>query len=241
MRTRIVPALMAGAFIVSPAFAVDFGVMETADVVEPGDFKFIAFPLTVRDGPRREHDAGVNVGLGYGLGRNLDVEGQIGVYDDITFFGADLEWTYRADRPLELSIGGGAHAADSDFGNPWGLDVTHIASYTLPAIPRMRLIGAIDAAYERADSEFAAAVGANYAHYWVAYAVPAVQYRITELVDVIAEVGVGLNSDSNDYIAAGISYYFGHQDEVPPYSTSGAATRAPNNSASKRSPSSSTK
>jgi hypothetical protein len=239
MLTKSVPALLAGVLLASPACAVDFGVMETADVVEPGDFKFIAFPLTVRDGPRREHDAGVNVGLGYGLGANLDAEAQIGVYDDITFFGADLEWTYRADRPLELSIGGGAHAADSDFGNPWGVDLTHIVSYTLPGAPRVRLSGAIDAAYERADPDYATAVGADYEHYWVAYLAPAIQYRITALVDVIAEVGVGLNDDSNDYIAAGISYYFGRDDDVD-YAASGAR-RAPNSSASKRSPSSSTK
>jgi hypothetical protein len=238
MNTKTVLAFACGALCASPALAVDFGVMETADVVEPGDLKFIAFPLAVRDGPRREHDTGVNVGLGYGLGANLDLEGQIGVYDDTTFFGADLEYTYRADRPLELSIGGGAHGVDSDFGNPWGFDLTHIASYTLPGAPRLRLIGALDAAWERADAAYAAAIGAGDRDYWVAYAVPGVQYRFTEQVDVVGEVGVGLNDESNDYVAAGISFYFGQRDDA--YAASSAG-RAPNSSASRRSPSSSTK
>jgi hypothetical protein len=239
MSTRIVLAFACAVLCASPAaLAVDFGVMETADVVEPGDFKFIAFPLAVRDGPRREHDTGVNVGLGYGLGANLDVEGQVGVYDDITYFGADLEYTYRADRPLELSLGGGAHGVDSDFGNPWGLDLTHIASYTPPGAPRLRLIGALDAAWERADSAYAAAIGASDRDYWVAYAVPGVQYRFTEQVDVVGEVGVGLNGESNDYVAAGISFYFGERGNG--YAARSAG-RAPNSSASRRSPSSSTK
>lgn len=237
MRNTTVTAMLAAMFLAPPALAVDFGVMETADVVEPGDFKFIAFPLAVRDGPRREHDTGVNVGLGYGVGRHLDVEGQIGVYDDITYFGADLEYTYRADRPLELSIGSGAHGVDSDFGNPWGLDLTHIASYALPSIPRLRLIGALDAAWERADAGYAAAVGSD-REYWVAYAAPGLQYRFTEQVDVVGEVGIGLNGDSNDYVAAGISYYFGQRGNG--YAAS-ESTRAPNSSASSRSPSSSTK
>jgi hypothetical protein len=231
-------ALVAGIACASSAAAIDFGVMETADVVRSGDFKFIAFPLAVRDGPRREHDSGVNVGLGYGLGANVDAEFQVGVYDDFTFFGADLEWSYRNGQPLELSIGGGAHKVDSDFGFPWGVDVTHIVSYTPASAPNLRLIGSLDAAFEYTDAAYAAAIGAEHEEYWVTYAVPGVQYRFTQDVDLIGEVGVGLNDDSYDYVAAGISFYFGRQHDR--YAAR-AAGRAPNSSASSRSPSSSTK
>lgn len=235
-------ALAAACLCAAPAAAIDFGVMETADVVRRGDFKFIAFPLAVRDGPRREHDSGVNVGLGYGLGAGLDAELQVGVYDDFTFFGADLEWSYRADRPLELSIGGGAHKVDSDFGHPWGVDVAHIVSYTPAAIPALRLIGSLDAAFEYTDPVYAAAIGAEHEDYWAVYAVPGVQYRFTRDVDLIGEVGVGLNDDSYDYVAAGISFYFGRGDDGNGrYAARADAGRAPNRSASKRSPSSSTK
>ena len=238
MSNRSALALASGLLCTLPAGAVDFGVMETADVVEPGDFKFIAFPLAVRDGPRREHDTGINVGLGYGLGGNLDAEAQIGVYDDVTFFGADLEYTYRAGRPLELSIGGGGHAVDSDFGNPWGLDLTHILSYTPAPAPALRLIGAVDLAYELGDADHASAIGARGEEYWIAYAVPGLQYRFTDQVDVVGEIGVGLNGDSDDYAAAGISYYFGRRGGGYAARSTG---RAPNSPASSPSPSSSTK
>ncbi|MGH8482022.1 MAG: hypothetical protein ACRES8_06145 [Nevskiaceae bacterium] len=219
-------ALAAGISCVPSAWAVDFGVMEAADVVEPGDFKFIAFPLAVRDSPRREQNSGVVLGGGYGFGRDLDGELQVAVYDDFTFYGADLEYTYRAERALELSISGGAHLADTDFGDPWGLDLTHVASYALPALPALRLNGALDLAYERADAAYASALGLEDQRYWTAHAVPGVQYRVTRDVDVIGEVGVGLNGESDDYIAAGLSYYF---------------RAGPNSSASSRSPSSRTK
>jgi opacity protein-like surface antigen len=234
-------ALTAGIACAAPAAAVDFGVMETADVVRRGDFKFISFPLAVRDGPRREHDSGVNVGLGYGIGAGLDAELQVGVYDDFTFFGADLEWSYRAGTPLELSIGGGGHKIDSDFGHPWGLDLTHIASYTPAALPDLRLIGSLDASYEFTDDAYAASLFAADPEYWTVYAVPGLQYRFTQDVDVIGEVGVGLNDDSYDYLGVGISFYFGREPRPNGRYAARAEGREPNSSASSRSPSSSTK
>lgn len=191
-----------------PASAVVFGVMETADTVIPGDFKFLAFPMAVRDGPRREVDTGINVGLGYGINEPLDVELQIGVYDDFNYFGLDLEYSYRENTPLELSIGGGVHKVESDFGYPYGFDLTHIVSYTLESVPSLRVIGALDAAYEVTDPYYAQSIGAEQESYWVAYAVPGAQFQVNQRVDVIGEVGVGLNDDSNDYVALGLSFYF---------------------------------
>lgn len=238
MSIRKTIAVAACVLCAGPALAVDFGVMETADVIEPGDFKFIAFPLAVNNGPRREQDSGVTVGLGYGLSRRVDVELQVGTYDDFTFYGGDLEYTYRPGRPLELSVGGGAHYARTDFGDPWGLDFTHIASYTLERFPSWRLNGGLDFGYEVTDAQFAAAIGADDQRHWTAYAVPGVQFRASDNVDIVGEVGVGLNGESDDYLAAGVSYYFGRRDDS--YAAPSAA-RGPNSSASRRSPSSSTK
>ena len=205
---RRIAAFAAGALCALPALAVDFGVMETADTVIPGDFKFLAFPLAVRDGPRREVDTGINVGLGYGINEPLDVEFQIGVYDDFNYFGLDLEYSYRENRPVELSIGGGVHKVESDFGYPYGFDLTHIVSYTFASIPWMRLIGSVDASYEITDAYYAQSIGAHARRYWTGYAVPGVQFQVNERVDVLGEVGVGLNDDSNDYVGVGMSFYF---------------------------------
>jgi opacity protein-like surface antigen len=213
MTLRILAAA-AGLVCTLPALAVDFGVMETADTVIPGDFKFLAFPLAVRDGPRREVDTGINVGIGYGISEPLDVEFQIGVYDDFNFFGLDLEYSYREKRPLELSIGGGVHKVESDFGYPYGFDLTHIASYTFTSLPTLRFIAALDGSYEVADAYYAASIGARDKEYWTGYAVPGLQFRVNERVDLIGEAGIGLNDDSQDYVALGLSFYF-TSDPVP--------------------------
>jgi hypothetical protein len=240
MPLKTMLALGAGLTCVTRAFAVDFGVMETADTVIPGDFKFLAFPLAVRNGPRREVDTGINVGIGYGINEPLDVEFQIGVYDDFNYFGVDVEYSYREMTPLELSIGGGAHKVESDFGYPYGFDVTHIASYTMESMPSLRLIGSLDAAYEVSDAFYAESISAHDKRYWVAYAVPGLQYQVNERVDIIGEVGVGLNKDSDNYAAVGLSFYF-TTGPMPYPVRAPSAARAPNSPASKRSPSSSTK
>lgn len=227
MRIYKTVLVAAGFAISASASAVDFGVMETADVVHPGDFKFIAFPLAVRNSPLREQDSGVAVGAGYGLPHDLDLEVQAAVYDDISYFGSDLEYTFLTGHPLEMSIAGGGHFARSDFGDPWGLDLTEVNSYALPRLPSLKLNAALDLAYERASQQFADAIGTD-RRYWAAYAVPGVQWRATHNVDVIGEAGLGLNGDSDDYVSAGISYYF-------------ARTHSPNRVASNDSPSSRTK
>jgi septal ring factor EnvC (AmiA/AmiB activator) len=112
-------------------------------------------------------------------------------------------------------VAGGVHRVESDFGHPYGFDITHIASYTTESIPSLRVIGSLDAAYERSDAYYAAAIGAKDETYWVAYAVPGLQFRVNERVDLIGEVGVGLNDDSNDYVAVGLSFYF--TSEPVPY------------------------
>ena len=205
---RKILALVVGIAAAGPAAPVDFGVMETADVVTPGEFKVIAFPLAVRDSPRRAQNAGVTLGAGYGLLRDVDVELQVSAYGDITYVGADAEHTYGTFHAADLSISGGAHYADADFGDAWGVDLTHIASYTVPAAPRLKFTAALDLAYEVADQGFAAAIAASGDRYWTAYAAPGVQYRITRNFDVIGEVGFGLNGDSREYAAVGLSYYF---------------------------------
>ena len=40
------------------------------------------------------------------------------------------------------------------------------------------------------------------------YAVPGLEYKVSEQLDLVAEFGVGLNDDSPNYIAFGLAFYF---------------------------------
>jgi hypothetical protein len=197
----------AGALCALPVLAVDFGVMEAADTVEPRDFKFIAYPLAVRNSPRHAQNSGIAVGLGYGIIPNLDIEGQMATYDDITYYGGDAEYTFLNRYNVEASVSSGARFAHSDFGTQRSLDLTHIATYTLPADPRFKFNGALDLAYNDPDSRYSQTVGIG-DRYVTAYFAPGAQMRITRNVDVIGELGFGLNGHSDDYAGAGLSYYF---------------------------------
>ncbi len=212
-------AVLAGSLLAvcGSAGAAEFAMMETADHVADGTFKLSGFPVMVdRDGAR--DDVGLAVGIGYGLPpqrldvpRNLDVEAQLASYDDGTFIGADLEWTAWREGRLAFSLGGGLHGADLDAGGrATGVDGTAIMSYR--PLPRLELSAAFDAAYDDVNGRDGAVdPGSRFptdGHYETYYAVPGASYQLTRNIDLFGEVGLGLNGDSDDYVAAGLSWYF---------------------------------
>lgn len=203
--------VLASAALCSSAWATDFGVMETAEPIEPQSFKLVGFPLmSDRDGS--DDQGAIALGLGYGLGNGLDVEVLAARSDIATTLGADLEWNaWTADR-VRLSLAGGLHGADLDAGgSARGLDATAIFTFT--PMDRLDLNAAFDGSFEdvsgganadpglpqrwRTDNEFE-----------TAYVVPGVEYQLTHNLDLLAEGGLGLNNESDDYLSAGLSWYF---------------------------------
>jgi len=197
----------------SPAvLAVDFGVMETAIPIENGHVKYTGFPLAIRKAAESEQDMGVTVGLGYGISERWDAELQLATYDDITFVGADLEHTFLDRGPLSMSLTAGAHYANLDFGTQRGVDLTYIASYALTSGSGGRkgsgftLNTALDLARDERDLDRPTAGFQD--RYSSVHLVPGLQYRVSLQVDIMGEIGVGLNDASDDYVAIGTSYYF---------------------------------
>lgn len=210
MKARLVAALVALAACGSAA-AVDFGVMETAEPIEPGAFKLTGFPMLV-DKSRHGDDA-LALAVGYGLPNAMDVEAQVAVIDRATLYGADLEWNaWTADR-LRFSIGGGLHGADLEQGaRAVGADATAIFTYT--PVPRLDVNAALDAAVDDVNVRESAAAAPADLHftedgrYDTYYFVPGLEFQATHNLDVLAELGVGLNGESDDYFSAGLSWYF---------------------------------
>lgn len=209
MRAQNVAAL-AGVVLCGSAGAADFAMMETAERITAGTFKLSGFPVVI-DRQDADTDTGFAMGLGYGLPYDLDLEAQVADHDDGTFFGADLEWTaWRADR-MAFSLAGGLHGADLDgSGSAAGADGTMILSYN--PMPRLAISAAFSAAYDdvnnRNDDVPADARFRTDGQYERYYGVPGISYLLTRNIDLLAEVGVGLNGDSDDYFAAGASWYF---------------------------------
>jgi hypothetical protein len=208
VKVRIVATLAALA-VYGNAAAVDFGVMETAEPIEPRTFKLSAFPMLV-DKSRHGDDA-FALALGYGLPHDTDVELQVAYIDRATLFGADVEWNaWTADRK-RFSIAGGLHYADLEQGaRAVGADVTAIFTYT--PFERLDVNAALDAALDDVDVRESAVesdthFGAD-GRYDTYYFAPGVEYRLTHNLDLLAEAGLGLNGDSDDYLSVGASWYF---------------------------------
>jgi len=209
MRALNVVAL-AGLALCSSAGAADFAMMETAERISEGSFKLSGFPVVI-DRDRADTESGLAVGLGYGLPHNLDIEGQVAGYGDGTWVGADLEWNAWRNGPMSFSIGGGVHGADLEgSGSAAGADATAIFSYY--PIERLALSAALDAAYDDVNNRDASVpADARFAtdgQYETYYAVPGIGYQLTRNIDLLAEVGVGLNGISDNYASAGMSWYF---------------------------------
>jgi hypothetical protein len=210
MKARIVAAL-AALTACGTAGAVDFGVMETAEPIEPRAFKLTGFPLLV-DRSRNGDDA-FALAVGYGLGNNMDVEAQVAYIDRATLFGADLEWNAWTAERTRFSIGGGLHGADMEDGaSAMGADATAILTYT--PIARLDVNAAFDAALDSVNVRESAALPpadtrfSEDGRYDTYYLVPGLEYQLTHNLDLLAEVGVGLNGESEDYLSAGLSWYF---------------------------------
>jgi hypothetical protein len=210
LKTRLVAALAALTACGSVA-AADFGVMESAEAIEPHTFKLTGFPMLVDRGTHG--DDAFALALGYGLPNAVDVEGQVAYVDDATLFGADLEWNaWTADR-MRFSIGGGLHGADLERGaSAVGADATAILTYT--PVARLDLNAALDAAVDDVNVRESAALPPPDARftedgrYDTYYFVPGVEYQATRNLDLLAEVGVGLNGESDDYFSGGLAWYF---------------------------------
>lgn len=210
MKVRTCAALVALACSGSAA-AVDFGVMESAEPIEPRTLKLTGFPMLV---DRSVHgDDALALALGYGLPGNLDLEAQVAVIDRATLFGADLEWSAWTAGPLRVSVAGGLHGADLDFGaRAIGADATAILTWTPRA--RLDLNLALDAALDDVNVRESAPPPPSATHftedgrYDTYYAVPGVEFQVSRNLDVLAEVGVGLNRESDNYASAGLAWYF---------------------------------
>lgn len=179
------------------AHAQDFGVLESAETINQGNFKLRLSPLLLFGRNGEDDEPGVAIQAGYGVTRNFDIEGGVAFYDGVTFLGANAEvWLIRED-PLDFSISGGFHRRTGDrTPDLTGIDLTFLASGH--ASPRLEIYGGLDLAFEGIGDPI---------DYKTIHFVPGIEFRITDSLDLVAEVGLALNDDARHYIAGGLAFY----------------------------------
>jgi hypothetical protein len=185
----------------SAAFAQDFGVMESAETIDRGNFKLKVNPLLVFGKHGRDDEPGVAVELGYGFTKMFDLEGGVAIYDGISFFGGNAEFWLVKRRPIDFSIIAGLHVARGDKTlDTTGVDLTFLASKHVTS--KLDLYGAIDLDFESVTERH---IDDSFTR---AHLVPGLEYRVRRDIDLLAEIGIAVNDNSSHYISGGIAFYF---------------------------------
>lgn len=187
-------------FVAPAAAAQDFGVMESAETINRGNFKLAAYPMFVFP-DEGENDIAIGLGLGYGFTNSFDIEGRAALSDDVVFLGGDAEYWLLKNLPLDLSLRGGFHVGmvEGDVGDSRGVDLSVIGS--APIAESLELVGALDIAFNSVD------VGATRDGSTTVHLVPGLEIALSRDLDFLAEVGVGVSDASSHYVAFGIAYY----------------------------------
>ena len=192
--------ILAASILLSPtlAYAQDFGVMESAETINKGNFKLKVLPMFILGSG--DTQSALIGGVGYGFTETFDFEANVARRKDVTIIGGNVEyWLIKGQQPLDLSASVGAHLAKSDFGDQTGVDVTVIASHA--ATKKLDVYAALDMAFNKYRDNLP---NNNYTQ---AHLVPGVEYKVHPDLDLLAEFGVALNDKGDNYVSFGLAYY----------------------------------
>jgi hypothetical protein len=190
-----------------PAAAQYTGVLQSAETMDRGTFKLMVAPIMVFGKNGADDELGAAVRGGYGFTDRFDAEAKLGFSENGRVAGADAEyWILKGlqeDAGLALSLTGGVHwmfGRKGDF-DTMGLELTPQLSGHVSE--RVELCGALDASFE-SIKDTPPGVDDSFTRL---HLVPGIEYGVSDAVDLVGEVGVGLNDDSFTYAGAGIAFY----------------------------------
>lgn len=207
---RVSPIALAavlGLCFALPAAAQYIGVLQSAETNDRGTFKIMLAPIMAFGKNGADDEFGLAARGGYGFTDRFDAEAKLGFFENGTFVGADGEfWLLKGterNTGLDLSLAAGIHwmAAKKGRLDTMGFDVTPQLSGHL--IPHLELCGALDVSFEtirdappKVDDTFTRA-----------HLVPGIEYRLAEAIDLVGEIGIGLNDNSFTYGGLGLAFY----------------------------------
>jgi hypothetical protein len=197
-------ALLLAAMVLFPARsqAQDFGVMESAETINLGNFKLMANPLFIFGKDGGSGDNRIVLGAGFPVTSRLDIEGKAAFGSGTQIFGGNAEYWMMKHEPLDLSVIGGLHfVRGNEQLDTTAVDFTLLGSKHVGK--RLEPYGALDIAFNRiTDDRFRGDKSYTQVHL-----VPGIEYAISDELDFLAEVGIGVTDSSRHYVSFGIAYY----------------------------------
>lgn len=173
--------------------------MNSAETINPGNFKLSIFPLVLLGENGGDPQWGVAGRAGLGITRRIDIEVKGAILKNINYFGVDIEFWLIHGRNLNASISLGGHWTNSKTGaDSYGIDTTLLIS-TAP-VRNLEIYGGLQFAFDSVKN--------SDQNFTLIHVVPGIEYRLIRNLDFLAEFGIALNDDSRSYIAVGLAYYF---------------------------------
>lgn len=187
----------------SAASAQTFGIMESAETIQRGNFKLAGYPVFVLGDEGADDELGVVLRGGYGFTDRFDAELGAAFYDGLTLLGGNIEVALiqslgrTPGAGFDLALRGGAHLVRGEGEDATAVDLAALASTHLTN--RLELVGAVH--YNRTFLD-APADDLSTVHL-----VPGLEFRLAETLDFLAEFGLGLDDDASSYLSAGLALY----------------------------------
>src|SRR5690606_22660445 len=97
-----------------PAVAQDFGVMNSAETINKGNFKLLGNPMVIFGKNGADNAMGIAVAGGYGFTDRFDAEAKVALFDGVKFMGFDAEYWLVKGGQVDVSLIGGAHLGRSE-------------------------------------------------------------------------------------------------------------------------------
>ena len=201
MRLRLTfAALVTACMLILPsaARAQDIGIVESAETINKGNFKVRANPIVIFGKNGEDSRTGVALLAGYGLTSRFDFEGGAAFFDGVTFLAANAEFWLIKEAPFDVSVAGGIHRRTGDLtADIKGLDLTFLASGHVNK--SLEVYGGLDIAFEGLGDP---------PNFKTVHIVPGIEYRINDMIDFVAEVGLAVNDFARHYFTGGIAIYW---------------------------------
>jgi hypothetical protein len=180
--------------------------MNSAETINQGNLKLAIFPTILLNYNGRSNEWGVFGRFGYGLTRRVDIEAKVGIFKDIKYFGADIEFWLIKGRNFNVSAAFGGHMTqyNNDIpGDPNNCDSSGFDTALLASTRPFRNLEVYGGFKLNADW----VKDGTDNPYLRMHFVPGIEYRINADLDFLAEVGIPFNGDSRPYASVGFALY----------------------------------
>lgn len=197
LRKSLLPFLMMSAVLCAGRAQAQNVLMNSAETINPGNFKIAAFPTILFGKDDAENETGIAGRFGYGFTDRFDMEGKVAFFDGVTLYGLDAEY-WLVKGPADVSVSLGAHKTSTDFVDASAIDTALLVSGDVG--DKLEAYGGLNLSFESLDD-------VDDSSFTRAYVVPGIEYKINDDLDLVAEFGIGLNDDSPHYVSAGLAFY----------------------------------